>query len=385
MKHRINVQLKTMAVFIAIVFVIISIGYSLLGGKTYSKVKLGILDYMVKHQYLGELNTENLYDGILQGYMAGLDSDMSMYLNKEEYMAHEAMDKGQEVSTGIKYTWGIDNNYLIITEIIPDSPASRAGLSVGDKIIEVDGMKVIAANSSQIGAKLAYTVGEIHYLVTSNDDSNEREVTLTPELVEEESFAIEFIDSVAYIKVKTIKEGTTIELEKTIRDLDSSTKGIILDIRNLYSNNIDEVYALCKLFGQEGIAFKLESKNQGIREFHVEEANKINLPVIVLINSGTRGVIEALPAAIKGDITLIGNKTAGIGEKTELFQLEDGTGIRLAIGYIYDRAGNSLAEDGIEPDEVIGHSEENILQIRIYGQLNPLEDTQFLAALKKFQ
>lgn len=351
-------------------------------GATFSKLKF--LSRQINKLYIGELNQQKLDDGIYTGYVEGLENPTSYYLDETEYKANLAYEEGKTISTGLSYSWGLDGNHLVITDVIPQSPADKAGIKVGEQIVKVDNVKVIYSNEAALSKLLSNAEeGSSNTYVIRKDANNstERKIKLTKEIIEKPSLKVDEIGEIGYIKLKNITVGTSEQVKQV---LDTFEKGghhkVVLDIRDLYSNNLKETLKLCDLFMNRDLAFKIKDKEGQMKEYYTADG-KVNNKVVLLMNSRTMGIIEALPAAIKGSIPLVGSHSAGAGYVSELFSLDDGSGLRLATGILYTKEGKEVKEGGIAVDKEVAQNMQAIIQLMSKGTMSYESDTQLQEAI----
>ena len=122
-------------------------------GATFSKLKF--LSRQINKLYIGEINQQKLDDGIYTGYVEGLENPTSYYLDETEYKANLVYAEGKAISTGLLYSWGLDGNHLVITDVGPESPADKAGIKIGEQIVKVDNVKVIYSNEAALSKLLS--------------------------------------------------------------------------------------------------------------------------------------------------------------------------------------------------------------------------------------
>lgn len=358
-------------------------------GATFSKLKL--LNRQISRLYLGDLNQQDLDEGVYSGYVEGLENPVSSYLNEVEYKAHLAYEEGKTVGTGLTYSWGLDGNHLVITEVIPNSPADKMGIKVGDQITKVDDIKVIYSNETALAKALgvAEEGSSNTYVIRSKTDGDgeqkatEKTIKVTKELIEKPSLKVDTINNKGYLKLQNIKSGTSEEVKQALDNFNA--KGIhkvVIDIRDLYSNNLEETMKLCDLFMDEALAFKIKDKDGQMKDYYTT-AGKTETQIVVLMNNSTAGIIEAFPAALKGEIFLVGTHSAGNGYLSQLFALDDGTGLRLATGTLYTKDGESVSKDGISVDEEAFQSVQSVIELLGEGSMSYTSDVQLQAALEK--
>lgn len=364
--------------------IIIFIGRSEVINAYFSTVKLQFLTSYTNKHYLYDFEEQLGMEGIYSGYLEGLGNRVTYYLDKEDLKAASAEMRGNYYGTGLKLAWNLNGHSLNVTEVIPHSPAERAGIQQGDQIIQVGDIKVLPSNEREVLDKAFSNASEpISFTLQHKDEI--REVVLIPEEVDLEEMTLNLIDHVLYIKLHTIKEGTGSRLKQQMDAIDTELyQTILLDVRGLETHDLEEVCEISDLFLEEGTAFKEKTKEEKIQVFKTQEG-AYDQPLVILMNSTTLAGGEALVLALKERATLYGSQTGGLVYIKTLISFEDGTGMSVASGKICDRYGKQLSEEGIAPDERLYLDEENQIDKLSGGVIDQEEDSYLKAVLKKCQ
>lgn len=350
----------------------------------FSTVKLQFLTNYTSTHYLYDVEEQTGIEGIYSGYLNGLNNSVTYYLEQDDLKAARVQAAGNYYGVGLELMWNLDGQSLTVINVIKDSPAEREGIQVGDLITEVGGIKVLPANKHMI-ITTAFSNASKPIQFTIESDHEVTKVSLTPEEVMLEDVTLERINEVLYIKLNTIKDGTSARLQQMIDAIATSLyKGIILDVRGLSTDNLEEVSKISDLFLDEGIAFKVKSKAEEITVFKTNNG-AYDTKVAVLMNSETLGGAEALVLALKGYATLYGSNTGGLFYTKDIVAFEDGTGMSVASGKICDRYGKQLLEEGVVPDVRLYLDEEDQINRFVNGYLTRQEDSYLEAVLEKFQ
>ena len=356
----------------------------------YSHSKINFLNKLLQQSYLREIDDKKIENSIYAGYVSGLEDPMTSYLNEEQLKEQQVLQEGRYIGTGLQFEWGLDGRYIIVTDIIPGSPASLANVKIGDKITEIDKIKVILSNETELYEKLMYTGSKaVVYTVEDNDGKNARAISLTSKVLDRKSMTHKLIENnIGYITVFSIKDGASKELEKNIKALkEDGAKKFIIDIRNAYSNNIEETYKICQLFISEKTVFKIKNKQGEMKEYKTQKA-PYKEDLIILINDRTKGALEAFAAALKTTQRgkVIGQKSAGIGRVGQIIPLkEDKTGLMVTTGIIYTSDNNSLKDKGVVPNLEVKNSVESVIELITKGKIEQKSDSQLMEAIKQFR
>lgn len=349
----------------------------------FSAVKLKYLNSYLQNNYLYKIDEEKGIEGVYRGYLQSTENQLTYYLDADEFKGAQVEEEGHYFGTGIKMMWHLDGQSFIITDIIKESPADKAGIQVGDEIVQINGIQALKANVQQL-TQIAFSnqIKPIEYVLKRAD--KEGKVSLTPERVTLQDIEDQVLENVMYIKCHTIQTGTSTKIRELIKKAEvNGLEGIILDVRDLYTNNIEEIKAICDLFLEKGTAFKVKSKKEIIAYTVDEEATQ--LPLCLVTNTGTAAGAEALVLALKERSIQVGSNTAGLSYTRQLVSLEDGSGMSVTSGVIYDQYGEVLDEEGVIPDQRVYISEEEKITLLEKGKVGIEQDSFIKAALLNFK
>lgn len=349
----------------------------------FSPVKLQLIIKCINENYLDIMNESAMNEGIFSGYLEALENEDTYYLNQTELKSAQIEARGDLFTIGLMIQWSVDNQYLMVVEVVPNSPAERAGIKVGDCITKLNGIQAVSMNDSEL-AKMIYGGDCAPIICEIKRESEVIKVTLTPEEISLEDFAVESVDDILYVDFISIKDGTSYKLEQVLQDYQDKNKGLILDLRDLDTDNIEEIYKMSDLFLNQDIAFKINSKKDGMVSFETEDG-AYDMKMVLITNKDTKGGVEALILALEERGIQLGGNTGGNAYIKKLVTFEDETGMSVAVGTINDRYGEELSEGGIEPDVRVYISEEEKMLMIEQGYVTKAEDTYFQEALKQFR
>ncbi|NLJ99210.1 MAG: S41 family peptidase [Tissierellia bacterium] len=353
--------------------------------KKYAKAT-GLESY-IKDSFLREVDQQKLEEGQLKGMFQALEDPYSVYMTEEEFKDFSEHTKGVYGGIGVIVTPGEDNLITVVSPI-EDTPGERAGLKTGDKIIKVNGEEFTADNMDkavQLMKGEPRTSVSITVLRKDKDGKNDyidmdivreeiRLITVKSDMIE---------DNIGYIKITSFDDLTYGDFKKNLSSLMSKNiEGIILDLRSNPGGLLDVCVDIADEFLGEGIVVYTETRD-GERAYEKSNKNKIDLPLIVLVNEGSASASEILAGAIKDRNrgTLIGNKTFGKGVVQRIKQLSDGSGFKLTVSEYFTPNGTSIHGVGIEPDIVVDLPDD----VEVIGIENLEEDLQLQTAIEKMK
>ena len=260
---------------------------------------------------------------------------------------------------GVGLVVGMREGYLTVISPIDGGPASRAGIKPLDRIVAVDNEKTEHLTIEEILQRLRGNLGTNVYLsVIRKGNTNTLNFDLKREEIRVKS--VEKFDlkisgqTYRYIRIKNFQIGTSEELKNIISDLEG-IEGLILDLRNNPGGLLEEAVKISDIF----LPLKhriVSTKGPSISKTY--EAKKLflgefleKIPLTVLINKGSASASEIVAASLKqnGRAFLIGERSYGKGTIQTLWNLGDGSGLKLTIGEYLTPFGNSIQSIGIEP------------------------------------
>lgn len=321
--------------------------------------KKTILDiYESALYFYPDTTSSALIQSIADGMLTSLDPHSS-YLNPDDYQELKIGAQGSLTGVGIEIS--IKDDVLTVVSPIEGSPAQMAGLKSGDKIIKIGndltkGMTLNAAVKKIRGP----TDSKITLSIQRDEWTKPKEVTIARRLIVIQSVKSKIIEGkYGYIRISNFQSNTSNDFKNIIENIakETSTKGIIIDLRNNPGGILDQVVKSADVFLDSGaIVFtKSRIENQNMN-YNAHQDNKdYKLPIIILVNSGTASGAEILAAALQDykKAFVIGERTFGKGTVQTLLPLEDGSAIKLTTAKYFTPNGNDIQQNGIIPDLMV--------------------------------
>lgn len=317
------------------------------------KAKINFLEQFVKENYLYPVTDEELAVGELKGVVAGLNDPYSEYLTKEEY------DTLTETTSGKFYGIGVfisnqSDEYITVISPIKDSPADKAGLKAGDKIIKIDDKEYKA---SQISEAMKAMRGEkktnVKITVLRPSTNKTKEYNILRDEIKEETIISSNLDGIGYIGITQFSEDTSKDFKAAIEKLQKENiNSLIIDLRGNPGGIVDTAAEVADVLLPEGMIVYAKDKNKKtVFEFKSDKEH-IDLPLAVLINQGSASASEILAGAIRDYDrgSIIGKKSFGKGIVQSAVRFPRGDGIKLTTSEYFSPKGINIHKIGIEPD-----------------------------------
>lgn len=339
--------------------------------------KVKYLENMIDEEYLGDISTDDLKEGVYAGLIYGLDDVYSRYYTKEQYDQENATTEGSYVGIGVSMQQNAAGGVQIV-KCYKGSTAEEAGIKAGDVITAIDGENITDAELSDVVSMIKKKQDEDVVLTVQRQGEDTQEITVKVSDVELPSVFGEMLDeNTGYIQITEFKGVTAQQYEETFADLkDQGMTRLIVDLRDNPGGLLNIVCDILRDILPEGLIVYTEDKNGNRSEETCDGKNPLDMPLAVLVNGNSASASEIFAGAVKdyGIGTIVGTTTYGKGVVQSIRQLSDGSAVKLTVANYYTPNGNSINKTGIEPDvEVeldaslvneteISHDEDNQLQ-----------------------
>lgn len=310
---------------------------------------------IVRKNYVKDVSDKDLIQGAITGMLQSLDPHSS-FLTEEMFKELQVETKGEFGGLGIEIT--LDGGVLTVVSPIEDTPAFKAGIKPGDKIIKINGesTKNITLHSAvqqmrgPKGTKVTVTIMREGW-------TKFKDFTLTRDIIHVHSVKKETLEpGYQYIKLVNFQETTDSDLVQAVKDLgdDDKIKGLVLDLRNNPGGLLDQAVKVTNLFIPKGLIVYTDGRVKDQRmEFRASPTGKhFKFKVAVLINEGSASASEIVAGALQDHdrAIIFGTKSFGKASVQTIIPLDNGSGLRLTTAYYYTPKGRHIQKTGIQPD-----------------------------------
>lgn len=303
-------------------------------------------------------NLQEVEYALIRGLLSKLDPH-SVLLPKEIYSEFQVNTRGNFGGIGLMI--GIRNNNMTVIAPIEGSPAARAGIREMDRIVRIGNESTANMNLTDTVDKLRGEKGTKLILYIMRAEFNEpKRFELTRELIQidsvESTDLVENRHPIRYVKIKSFQESTDKDLAAKLKDLDQH-QGLIIDLRNNPGGLLDQAIKVSDQFLPEKkviVSTVGNRQNSSIYQSHwgLGDEKLLNLPIILLINSGSASASEILAAALKNNnrALLLGEQTFGKGSVQTIWQLLDESALKLTVAKYLTPGNKSIQSVGVTPD-----------------------------------
>ena len=291
----------------------------------------------------------------IEGMIKHLDNN-SAFMPPPVFREMQEETKGSFGGIGIRI--GLEEGEIVILEPIEGTPASKAGLKAGDRIVKIDEQPAKGLTLQEAVRRMRGPVGTRVLLgILRTGVTEPEDVTLTRARIEVKTVESRVLDGrIGYIKVRSFHETTQQETERALAQLaQQKVKGLILDLRNNPGGLLSQSVKVYNLFLDEGLLVTYTEgrlRNQNSRFLANGAGPYRHYPLIVLLNSGSASGSEIVAGALQdlNKATIVGTKSYGKGSVQTIFPLQDGSGLRLTTAHYFTPSGRSIDHVGIVPD-----------------------------------
>lgn len=349
-------------------------------GTTGIETALASIRTMLEDEYIGELNDEQMLETAIKGYVAGVGDEYTVYYTPDEMKQEYDNAMGNYVGIGIYMVVNYKEGTITVVEPMKGSPAEAVGMKEGDLITKVEGETVTPENVNTMSNKIKGEEGtKVKLEITRDGKTQDVEVERKKiEVSHIESKMLE--NNIAYIQILDFDGGTAKEFKKNYEDLKSKgATSLIIDIRNNGGGVVDEAIDILEMICDKNSTLLIETdKDRNETVTKSKENPIIDVPVVVLVNGESASASEILAGALKdnGKAKIIGTKTYGKGVIQTLYQLTDGSGLKMTTAEYCTPNRNKINKLGIEPDITVELPEE-------INELTEENDTQLQKAIEE--
>ena len=340
--------------------------------------KIAELKKLIDKNYLHDVDEEELQEGIYKGYISGLDDPYSVYYDEEETKSFYETTEGEYDGIGAVLSQNMDTGIITLVQIYDDSPAMKAGLQDEDILYKVDKEEVTGEDLTEVVSHIkGEKVTTVDITVLRGEENEEVTVTVTRDTIQAQTVEYRMLeDNLGYIAVSEFDSVTYDQYQQALEDLQNQgMQGLIVDLRNNPGGNLSTVCDMLDLMLPEGLIVYTEDKDGNRQEMTSDDEHQFNLPMTVLMNGNSASASEIYAGAIQdyGLGKIVGTQSYGKGVVQQIFDLKDGTCVKLTIAEYFTPNGRNINGEGITPDvEVEYEKDEN----------NPDADNQLEKAME---
>lgn len=346
-------------------------------------------ELIIDSKFYGEVDKDELYEGALKGMLDSLGDEYTWFVDEESYEDLSLNLTGEYTGIGVNVSIDSADNLITIISPIEDTPAFKAGLKAGDKIIAIDSVSVSNSNYQEAINMMRggdIKVGEEVVLSVKRAQTGEIEdIPLVRERIILKTVKTKLLpQNIGYIRITSFDERTDKDFSQALLDMNvDSLDGLVIDLRNNGGGTLSSMQNISDLLLPEGVITYFEYKD-GNKQYFRSTDNYIDIPLSVIINGGSASASEAFAGAIRdhGRGTLIGEQSFGKGIVQSVYPFTKSdkgtTAIYITTARYFTPNGECIHGKGITPDIEVSLPEEN--KYLSFDEMSMEQDTQLKTA-----
>lgn len=352
--------------------------------------------YLIESQYYTEVETEKLIEGAIKGMMQALDPH-SAFLNEEVFKKMQQDTKGEFGGIGVEVSQ--KEGVLVIITPIDDTPAFRAGIMAGDRIIKIDGESTLGITMDQAVEMMRGRPGEVINLSIGRDgQEGVLDFSIKREIIRIQAVRASIVsEEYLYIRLSQFQKDAGKAIEQKIREKNEKIgkknkkiKGIVLDLRSNPGGLLEEAVNVASIFIDQGIAVQTRGRTPAdgeIKYIRRDGFKDTSTPLVVLINGASASASEIVAGAVQDHKRglIMGSESFGKGSVQSIARIDETQGVKLTVAQYTTPSGRKIQATGIVPDilfdeyqaswEAENRTESRFIrEVDLRGHLRPQED-----------
>lgn len=314
---------------------------------------------IIQSDYVDETKPKDLIYGALKGMLSSLDPH-SQFMDPDTYAELRVDTEGKFGGLGIEIT--IKDALLTVITPIEDTPAWKAGVKAGDRIVKINDELTRDMTLTEAVKKMRGKPGE-QVILTIFRESEKKilEFKITRGIIKIKDIKDARIleDGIGYIRLVEFAENTPQEIAAALESLQKSKmNALILDLRNNAGGLLESAVRVTEKFIEKGkfiVSTKGRKPSQDLQFVSRLQEAVLNVPMVVLINEGSASGSEIVASCLQDHrrAIIVGTKSFGKGSVQTIVPLSDGSALRLTTARYFTPSGKVIHGSGVLPDIVV--------------------------------
>lgn len=329
----------------------------------------------ITDNYYEDIDKEKMLDKAIDAMLRYLDETYTTYLNDNEKKVLEEKLSGTYEGIGIE----IRENEIV--NVLKNSPAEKAGIKSGDRIISINDTDVTEQSANYISV-LIKTNSDKPIEIKVLREEDQLTFWVSVETITSKDIEYEVKDNnIGYLGIKIFSKTLTDQVRDALLELETQNiKGLIIDLRGNTGGYLDTAEGVASLFLEKGkLIYSLEDKDSK-NDYYDQTATKREYPIVVILNTSSASASEILAAALKDSYgaVIVGEKSYGKGKVQQTFNLKDGSMAKYTSAKWLRPNGVCIDGVGINPDYPI----DLYVEYDEEGNIIAVKDTQLEKAIE---
>lgn len=336
-------------------------------------------------QYYLEVDDETLVQGAIDGMLASLDDPYTFYYTVDDMATQQEASAGEYRGVGMSVQMN-DEGTITVVRVFSGSPAEKAGLYAGDKVVAINGEPLNIQTMKDLDEAVGRIRGEVgtDVILTVLRDEEETDYTVTRGDVTINYIEYQMLGDVGYIHIYEFEQTTASDFMKAkTYFMEQGATGLVIDLRNNPGGLLDSVVKIADELLPEGRIIYTEDRAGNVSSYY-SDADYWDIPLVILANGESASASEILAASVQDYErgTLVGTTTFGKGIVQLLITFDDGAGMQYTEARYFTPNGRYIHGVGVDPDIAVEMSEDYDVSIK---EVDPENDNQLETALEELQ
>lgn len=345
--------------------------------------KAKAIESLIDKYYLDKIDNDELESYLYKGLMAGLGDPYSTYYTAEEYKELTEDTEGVYRGIGVTMQKDVSTGAVTVVKCFEGAPGAEAGLQPQDQLVKVNGEDITDKELSEVVKMIKTSESDtVTLTILREGESDYREVEVTLDTVEAPMVEHEMLDNkIGYITINQFAETTASQYETALEDLNNQgMERLIVDVRDNPGGLLTSVCDVLDSMLSEELLVYTEDKNGKKSEYNATGTDQFDKPMVILVNGNSASAAEIFSGALQDYkvAKLVGTTTFGKGIVQQIFNLSDGSAVKMTISKYYTPSGRCIHGTGLEPDIEVDLPDELKNQVSI----DKSEDTQLQKAIE---
>lgn len=331
--------------------------------------------------------------GALRDALKQLNDPYTRFMTPEEFHAFQDSTQGELVGVGMQLELNKQTQTLTVVKPIENSPALRAGVQAGDKILQIDGQNTQGMAVDKAAQLIRGQANTSVQLLLQRQDAAPFQLTLTrqqitlPTVVS--ALRVEDGHRVGYIRLAEFSSHAAEQMEQAINTLKSEQADqFVLDLRGNPGGRLDQAVEIARMWIDHGDIVRTVDRNGNAEQMRARQSALTQLPLAVLVDGGSASASEILTGALKDDhrAVVVGTQTFGKALVQQVHPLADGSGLNVTIAHYFTPSGLDINHKGITPDVVVGLTDAQKQQLSSHPDaIGTDQDPQYSKAIAELE
>ncbi|MDX2096157.1 MAG: S41 family peptidase [Leptolyngbyaceae cyanobacterium bins.59] len=322
-----------------------------------------------------------------------LEDPYTRFMDPKQFQVLTSQTSGELSGIGVRLEVDEQTKTLTVVEPIENSPAIRAGLRTGDRILEIDGKSTKGMSVDEASNLIRGEVGTKITLRIVRDGSGDMSVPLTRARIElptvRYSMKQEGALKVGYIRLSEFSSHAGDQMRKAIQELtNQQADAFVLDLRGNPGGLLQASIEISRMWMDNGAIVRTVDREGHDEEATANQSALTKLPLVVLVDNNSASSSEILTGALKdnGRAVVVGSQTFGKALVQSVHALSDGSGLAVTIAHYYTPKGTDISQKGITPDVKVDLTEAQMQYLATNPKLVATpEDPQYTRAVNVLQ